>query len=194
MEDWKERKAVLVGQGNTVVLRPIPKLDDDIVPRKTKCKGGRQKLWTPARMKGAVNKYFEWCEKEDELPSIKGLMIHLKMYRDTFYTYLKYEGFTNIMEHARMMIANWAETDVYHTGGMAAGKIQYMKNIHGWTEKLETNNFSETRIITPEIARAKIEMLAPKLLEALKHSEVLKQITHRDVIEAEEVPTKARRI
>jgi hypothetical protein len=70
---------------------------------------------------------------------------------------------------------------------MAAGKIAYMKNVHGWAEKLESQNYTEQRVITVEEARAKIEMLAPKLLEVLKNSTVLNQLTIRDaeVIEEE---------
>ena len=137
-------------------------------------------------MKNAINKYFTWCEDEDEIPSIKGLMIHLGMYRDVFYKYLAYDGFSEIMEHAKMIIANWAEEDVYNTKGMAAGKIAYMKNVHTWSDKLETKNETNmTQTLTVGEAKSRIEMLAPKLLEMLKNSEVVKQIGKDETIEAE---------
>jgi hypothetical protein len=174
--EYKEKKAYL-REVNSAVVRPIPRLDDDIVPRKRPTK---PKKYTPLRMKNAINKYFEWCEESDEIPSIKGMMIHLRLYREAFYDYLKYPGFTDIMEHARMIIANWAETDVYTTKGLAAGKIAYMKNIHGWADKLDTHNVTEQRVITVEEARSKIEMLAPQLLELLKSHTVVQQIGHTE--------------
>ena len=79
-----------------------------------------------------------------------------------------------------MIIAEWAERDVYNTKGMAAGKIAYMKNVHAWAEKLESQNYTEQRVITVEEARAKIQMLAPKLLEVLRNSNVMNQIAMRD--------------
>ena len=178
---YKTRKAELQEQNKTVTS-PIARLDKDI----TKVKCGRKKMYTPLKMKNEINRYFEFCENADEMPSIKGLMIHLKMYKEQFYRYIhKYPEFAEILEHTRMIIANWAENDVYNTKGLAAGKIAYMKNIHGWADKLETNNTTEIRQISVDEAKAKIEMLAPKLLEALKNNELLKQLTKRESIEAE---------
>jgi hypothetical protein len=59
-------------------------------------------------------------------------------------------------------------TIVFNTKRMASGKIAYMKNVHGWAEKLESQNYTEQRVVTVEEARAKIQMLAPKLLEVIK--------------------------
>jgi hypothetical protein len=181
LESYAERKEAL--SGNHSVRRPIPKIDSSAVKRKT----GAKKKYTPTRMKNSINKYFEFCETQDEIPSIKGMMIHLKMYPETFYIYLKYPEFTDIMEHARLIISHWTEMDVYSTKGMAAGKIAYMKNIHGWSEKIESNNHNTTRVITVDEARAKIEMLAPKLLEILQSANTVNQI---GVIEAEVVDDK----
>ena len=147
---------------------------------------GRRKF-TPARLRNAINKYFDWCEETDNIPSIKGLVLNLNVTRDFFYRNLRDEKYSEILEQARLIVAEWAERDVYNTKGMAAGKIAYMKNVHGWAEKLESQNYTEQRVITVEEARAKIEMLAPKLLEVLKNSTVLNQLTIRDaeVIEEE---------
>lgn len=177
MTEWGLKKKELE-EKNLSCRRPIERLDADIVPRKTK--RGTKKKYTPTRMRNAINNYFGWCEENDEVPSIKGMMIHLKMYKDAFYDYLRYPGFTEIMEQARLHIANWCETDVYNTKGMAAGKLKYMQNIHGWTEKLETNNFTETRVLTVDEARAKIALLAPGLFEVLKSPDVVGQIAHHE--------------
>ena len=165
---------------NTLCTRPIPRLDGSILPTKKLNGNSSRYRYTPTRMKNGINAYFKWCETEDELPSIKGMMIHLKMYKDMFYKYVTRPDYTDIMEHARLIIANWAETDVYQSKGMAAGKIAYMKNIHGWADKLETNNTTEVRTVTVEQARAKIEMLAPKLLELLQSPTLLNQLVTRE--------------
>lgn len=174
---------------NELVRQPIARMDGSVLPgQKKKATCGRKKKYTPTKMKNAINGYFDWCEENDRIPSIKGLMIHLKMYRDQFYQYLEYPEFTDIMEHARLIIAEWCENDVYRTRGQAAGKIAYMKNVHDWSEKTE-NNTTVTKIVTADEARAKIEMLAPKLLEALRNTDVLKQLVPQQqeekVVEAE---------
>jgi hypothetical protein len=181
VEGYTARRGVLSQQNKTVV-RPIPRIDSDVIKRKKT--GGRKKQYTPTRMKNTINKYFQFCEENDEVPSIKGMMIHLKMYPESFYLYLKYPEFTDIMEHARLIISHWMEMDVYSTKGMAAGKIAYMKNVHDWCEKTQTKNQTEVRVISVDEARAKIEMLAPKLLEILNSSMTVNQIA-APVIEAE---------
>jgi hypothetical protein len=175
-------------QDNQFVNRPIPRIDSGILK---KSPAGRKKRFTPTKMKNSINNYFEQCELTDDIPSIKGLMIFLKMYRDQFYTYLEYPEFNQIMEHARLIISNWAENDVYRTKGIAAGKIAYMKNVHDWTEKVEQNQNIKQTITNVEQAKAKIEMLAPKLLELLKNNGLVNQLAlDNKIIEAEEEPRR----
>ena len=182
-EAYKERQLELKKNGNRIVARPIAKLSDDIVPRKGK-KSGRPKKYTPRRLKNQVNKYFSFCEETDEMPSISGLVIHLKMYRNQFYLYLKDPEFSDILEQARLIIKSWVEHDVYTTTGKTDGKVAYMKNIHGWADKLETQSVVEQRIVSVDEAKAKIESLAPRLLELLKNSELVNQVADK-AIEAE---------
>lgn len=171
---------------NTFVKRTIGRLDVDIVKETKKSNAGRKKKYTPTKMKNAINKYFEVCEETDDIPSIKGLMIHLKMYKDVFYAYLDYPEFSSMMEQARMMIANWIETDIYKTKGIAAGKIAYAKNLHGWSDKIDTTSTVTKTVITVDQARAKIEMLAPKILELLKNSNIVNQLATGPTIDAVE--------
>jgi len=189
-EDYALRKMKLENQGNKVIKRPLPRIDADVTSKKKKM--GRAKRFTPRRMRNAINGYFEHCEEHDLVPSIKGMMIHLKLYKDAFYKYLQYPEFTDLMEHARMIISDWCETDVYNTPGQAAGKIAYMKNLHGWSEKLESKNETEVRQISSvEEARKIITSLAPQLLEHLDSELVVNQIT--EVQEAEIVDEKPKR-
>lgn len=187
LDDYGQRKAQLKTNGNGVMTRPIGRLDKDIASGKGK---KRVTKYTPVRMVNAINKYFEWCERNDEVPTIKGMMLHLKLYPTTFYKLIEDVRFQDILETARMHIANWAEIDVYNTPGQAAGKIAFMKNIHGWTDKLKTENSTEVKqIMTTEQATAKISELAPLLLSVLNNQRVVEQLGHK-VEEAEIVEAK----
>ena len=142
-------------------------------------------------MRNGINKYFAWCEENDRVPSIKGMMIHLKMYRDQFYQYSEYPEFKQIMESAKQVIIEWCENDIYRTPGPAAGKIAYMKNVHDWSEKIDQNmNQTVTKVMSLEDAKARIAALAPLLLEQLKGT-TLAQIGNTPVIEGEIDVTKS---
>lgn len=189
-QDEKLRKKLALKE-NEIVRTSIARIDSKITADVRKAKAGRKKKYTPTKMKNEINRYFGWCETEDRVPSIKGLMIYLKMYRDQFYTYLEYPEFTSIMEHARLIIAEWCENDVYNTKGQATGKIAYMKNVHEWSEKTESQT-TVKQVITAEEARAKIEMLAPKLLEVLQNTPLLSQLLEQEPVkETEEAVIEA---
>jgi hypothetical protein len=169
---------------NRAVRRTIPRLDDDIVRRPRA--GTKPKKYTPRRMKNKVNEYFEHCEVDDRIPSIKGLMVFMKMYRSQWYVYIKDPIYSDLMEQTKLIISAWAEEDVYNTAGPAAGKIAYMKNVEGWSDKLETKNQTEVKQVgNVEEARKIIDQLAPKLLEVLKSPEVLRQLGQEQVTDAE---------
>ena len=172
---------------NLIVKKAIPRLDKNIVKD---LRVGRKKRFTPIKMRNAINKYLESCETLDEVPSISGMMISLKMYKDQFYKYLEYPEFTDMMEHTRLIIKNWVENDIYSTKGLAAGKLAYAKNLHGWAEKIDqtSNIISTSTIINLDQARAKIEMLAPRLLELLKNNtSLVNQLAIGPVVEADVV-------
>jgi hypothetical protein len=154
---------------NRVVRAPIGRLGS--------CAKRGKKSFSPTTMKNAINKYYHFCEKADEVPSIKGMMIHIGMTQDSFYKYLAYPDFTDIMEQARLIIKDWTERDVYSTPGQAAGKIAYMKNLHGWSDKLDTTAQTTVKHITSVgEATKKLEQLAPRLLELLGNTQVANQI------------------
>ena len=170
-----KKRADLKGR-NQSVTRPIPRISGDVLPTKR----GRDRKMTPRKMLNGINKYFEHCETTDDMPSIKGMMIHLKMYREDFYRYVKDGRYADMLEHAKLIISHWAERAVWESKGMAAGKIAYMKNVHDWSEKIDTHNISEVRQITVEEATSKIKMLAPLLLEVLKSQNTVNQIARPD--------------
>jgi hypothetical protein len=173
LAELRERKKALK-EGNYVVKAPIARLDTNVMATTKKLQKGTK--YSPQRLRNQINKYLEWCEETDSLPSMKGMAIFLKFTSQTFYNYMKRPEFSDIIETARLHISEWAERDVYSTPGQAAGKIAYMKNVHSWSEKIDSTSTVHTIDLTPEMARAKIEALAPKLLEVLKNSTLLNQL------------------
>ena len=149
------------------------------IGRVIKPRSGRQRKFTPTRMRNAINQYLQWCEENDRVPSIKGLMIHLKMHKSQFYTYCEYPEFTDIMEQARLVISEWCENDIYRTPGAASGKIAYMKNVHNWTERVEQE---VTRVVSVDEAKAKLEMLLPKIIESIKRQSIEQKLIKEDVV------------
>ncbi len=174
LDSFGQAKKEMRDRGNRVVTRPIGRIDRDIIPKRS---GKTPVKYTPLRLVNGINRYFAKCEKNDDVPSIKGMMISLKLYPDHFYKMVKNAEFTDILEWSRMMIKNWAEIDVYNTSGQAAGKIAYMKNIHDWTDRLQTKNETEVKqVMSTEQATSVIEGLAPLLLEVLKDRSVVEQM------------------
>lgn len=164
------RKAKLDEERQFVQSTPIARLDKKALKLAEK---GRPRKFTPTRMRNEINKYLQWCEDNDRVPSIKGLMIHLKMHKSQFYQYCEYPEFTDMMEQTRLIISEWCENEVWHSKGAASGMIAYMKNVHDWTEKVEQET---TRVITVDEAKARLEMLLPKLLEQLKQQSITQTI------------------
>lgn len=151
---------------------------------------GRKRKYTVVKMRNRINNYFTWCESNDRVPSIKGLMLFLDLTRDSFYTYLAVPEFTSMMENVKMIISEWVENDIYRTPGAAAGKIAYAKNLHGWTDKMDTTNtnINETTIKTiksVDEAKALIASMAPLLLAQL-NGQTLKQLS---ILDAEVMET-----
>jgi len=159
-------------RANEVIKQPIGRV----------AKRGRPKRFTPTKLRNRINDYFTHCEKEDNVPSIVGLTLYIKMSRDQFYQYLKYPDYAPIMEEARLIIGEWCANDVYKTRGQAAGKIAYMKNIHQWSEKIESSN-TNVQIATEEELMAKIAAFAPELLELVKNAMITNQIAHQPELE-----------
>lgn len=175
------RKAKLDEERQFVKSNPIGRLDRKALKI---AQTGRPRKFTQTRMRNEINKYLQWCEDNDRVPSIKGLMIHLKMHKSQFYQYCEYPEFTDMMEQTRLIISEWCENEVWHSKGAASGMIAYMKNVHDWTEKVEQET---TRVITVDEAKARLEMLLPKLLQQLKQQSIAQTIEiEQDTIEVVE--------
>lgn len=167
---------------NKFIKSPLGRIDEDVFKQIKRSRAGRKRKYTPVKFKNDTNKYFEHCEKRDEIPSKKGLMIFLKMSVQSFDSYKAYPEFKELIDYVELIIDHWCENDVYKTQGVAAGKIAYMKNVHGWKEKQEIEQTVSNRSV--DEARAKIEALLPDLLEHIKRQALGQRIMIEEVVDA----------
>ena len=105
-------------------------------------RGGSELRFTPAAMQAKLDEYFNNTPVEDI--TLTGVCIHLGIYKDTFYNYGKREGFTDMINMARMKIENSYEVSLKRFG--RAGDIFALKNF-GWRDKqevaVEHSNFGD---------------------------------------------------
>lgn len=125
---------------------------------------GRPKKFTPTKFRNRINDYFATCEKKQCYPNIKGMMLHLQMSKDQFWTYDKYPEMQPIVEWARTVMENWSMNDLWKTQTSNTNKQLVAKVNHGWTEEKTINHITMNK----DQALAKLEALAPLLLEALR--------------------------
>lgn len=168
---------------NKNVKVPIERLPIEVT--KNLRGAGRKKKHTPGRVRKGINTYFEKCEKTDQIPSMAGLALSMKCTRSYLYILAKQPDLQEVFEYARDIIYDWCSSDVYKTAGQASAKIAYMKNIHGWSEKVEQE--TTTRDVSLDEARIKISSLMPQLLDYLKRASINQtlEIEKKDSIEAE---------
>ena len=161
LEDLEEEQRIAVREAivltaNKVVTTPIAKLlgaMDEYSPDAM-----YNELLAPLRLKNNFNNYFNWCETNDRIPSVKGLLLYCRMSRHHYKRYMESQEHRDIMESAHIAIAEWVERDIYASTGNTTGKVQYAKSILDWTEKTETKQTTNVTI-TVEEAKAKIESL-----------------------------------
>jgi uridine phosphorylase len=139
--------------------------------QKTKVKkilstSGRNKKYTPTKLRNKVIDYFTNCYVEAKPPTVTGLTLHLKISRETFYSYMNDLTMREVLETARYMMENWLEEKLVMSKQNPTGIIFALKNRFGWkdvqTVENTTNEISEEEIL------AKIAALAPKLIEVLE--------------------------
>ena len=133
---------------------------------------GRPKRFTPTKFRNRINDYFATCEKKQCYPNIKGMMLHLGMSKDQFYQYDKYPEMQPIVEWARNVMEDWSMNDLWHTQTSNTNKQLVAKVNHGWSEDKQITHI----MMDKGTALAKLEALAPLLLEMLKGQMNLEQL------------------
>lgn len=175
------------------VGRPRGKSEkEELDEKKQELKGlfkrqGRHKKYTPVRLRNKIVEYFAKCEQKGTPPTVTGLTVHLKISRETFYSYAREEETKDILETARYLLENWLEERLVMARHNPTGIIFALKNRFGWkdVQTVETN----TSDVSEEELLAKIAALAPKLLEALGDTPKLED---KSIVEAEVIDESIR--
>jgi len=153
-----------------------------VVPR------GRPRKFTRTTLRNRINDYFEFVKGQTHkngkpfVPSIRGLCRYLNIDKDSWYgSYSKYEETRELCEQTTAAIEDWFVQDLYNEERSNTNKQFVAKHELGWVDKQEV--IQEVRL-TPETAIAKLERLAPFLLEALRNQDQIETIAPiRNLIE-----------
>jgi hypothetical protein len=110
-----------------------------VVPRQTKSKkktrkvGRPRKIESPAEFDRLVDEYVERCKAEEEPITMTGMALALGFTsREAFDTYTDYEGFSDSVKAAKMIVENAYEKRLH--GQNVAGAIFALKNF-GWRDR-----------------------------------------------------------
>jgi hypothetical protein len=140
-----------------------------VVPR------GRPRKFTRTTLRNRINDYFEFVQGQTHkngkpfVPSIRGLCRYLNIDKDSWYgSYCVYEETKELCKQTMSAIEDWFVQDLYNEEKSNTNKQLVIKQELGWTDKQEI--VQEVRL-TPETALAKLERLAPFLLEAVQRGE-----------------------
>lgn len=161
--------------------------DENQILKRVPRGAGRPKRFTPTKLRNRINDYFAWCEKKQAYPNVKGCMLHLGMARDQWYQYEKYPEMKPILDWARDAMEAWSMNDLWKTQSSNTNKQLVAKVSHGWTEEKQVTHVHMDK----EQALARLEALAPMLLEALKSQLVLEQITQ---VKNEAIPVEFKEV
>jgi hypothetical protein len=142
---------------------------------------GKPPKYTPRKMGQKVDKYFNKCDSTGKPPTITGLMLYLGLGREQFYYNLSHPYFGPIMLYARDRIENWLEEQLVTIKHNPTGIIFALKNRHGWkdvqTTEINYNNLTERELM------AKLEALAPDLVQALTQKALIHDADFVDIVD-----------
>lgn len=99
--------------------------------------GGRpRKIATPEEFDAKVDEFVALCEVKEEPITWTGMALHLGFYsRGEMDNYLEYDGFSNSVKRAKMIVENTYEKRMH--GNSPTGAIFVLKNMN-WKDKTET--------------------------------------------------------
>ena len=97
--------------------------------------GRPRKIETPEEMDRLVDEYVEDCDLNAKPLTLTGMILHLGLSsRESFDTYKTYDGFSDSVKRAKLIIENQYETALH--ANATAGPIFALKNF-GWSDKQE---------------------------------------------------------
>lgn len=140
---------------------------------------GRPLKYTPVKFRNRINDYFAHCDKEGLVPSVRGIYMHLKIDKMSWYSYCDRPQFQAICEWSKDCIEQWYTQGLWEAPSSNTNKQLVAKQICGWQDQVTHT----TRIISAEEATAKLERFIPILLELQKQA----MLEQRQIVEGEVV-------
>lgn len=95
---------------------------------------------TKEELEKELKSFFDKYEKNNRIPSIEMLGIHLKMNRQSILNYQKKSKYSKIIGDAKDKITAFKIEAMLNNEGSTAGIIFDLKNNAGFTDKIETVN------------------------------------------------------
>ena len=157
----KAERLKMMKEGETLE-EASDRLNITLVPKA--CGKGRPLKYTPVKFSNRVNDYFAWCNQKRLAPTVKGIYMHLKIDKMTWYDYCQRPQFKEICEYAKDTIEQWYVQGLWDTPTSNTNRQLVAKQICDWKEE----TVHTTKVITVEEAQAKLERFLPLLLELHK--------------------------
>lgn len=134
---------------------------------KPKHAGGRPKKYQPEEFDKKLTEYLDNCKLNQEPVLITGFALYCDIDRDTIAEYGLIPEYSGVVKKLHVASEQFASKYLY-SGKNPAGAIFYLKNCHGWTDKVEqivTGNVLH-RLELPDTKQ--IDTAAMRLLEDRK--------------------------
>lgn len=144
-----------------------------------KNKTGRpEKFKNPRQLQKQGEKFFAYCEKNCKPLTITGLCLWLNTTRETLMNYQNQEEFSDAIKKLKLRVENYAEENLFSSGGRSVvGAIFSLKNF-GWSDKMEINQVSRPYITSPE-ERERIRANFRKVTKKYAEEEKIKEEENR---------------
>jgi hypothetical protein len=112
--------------------------------------GRPRKIESPEKFDELVDSYIALCQQANEPILLTGLILSLGLTsKEGFYEYQNYEGFSDSVKRARMLVEMEYEKRL-NNGSNAAAPIFALKNF-GWADKQEIDHTSSDGSIKPTV-------------------------------------------
>lgn len=100
---------------------------------------------SPEEFDRLVDEYVSLCRDNEDPVTFSGMALHLGFStRQSLYEYQAYDGFSDSVKRARLIVENEYERRLY--SGQPTGPIFALKN-HGWSDKQELEHSGELPMI-----------------------------------------------
>ena len=128
--------------------------------------GRPRKYETPAELEAGIEDYFDWCVENDQLSTVPGLCFHLGFNdRDALSQIARrHAEFEGVVKRAGQRIAHDKITGAMKNKLNVAAVIFYLKNFHGWQDRVDIISEYRTQIEIPDDMREAIERVAEAML------------------------------